>query len=331
MVANIEKAGILDTSIATENTGDLIIMESARQVLESLLDAQTFYFPTHEKLGATSYRIQQQLAYNVACGTNLLHAHMGLVKQWNVGLVDAFKLKPVVLLGVGWRSQASRKTDVYTRWLLRRLLDSRRYHSVRDSYSEARLREIGFDNVLNTGCPTCWSLTPDHCASIPQAPGESAVCLLTDYSRNEDRDAELLDLVCSRYANRFFWCQGSGDLNYIRSLGFDRYFRFIPPTLRAYHRLLSDPSLALDYVGNRLHGGIYALKHGRRATIIGVDHRANSMGKDINLPVIDRYRPFEEIKSMIMDERAIEISLPASNIEKWSNQFKEEVQPNGQS
>ena len=101
MVANMEKVGILDTSIATENTGDSIIMESAREVLESLLDAQTFYFPTHEKLGATSYRIQQQLAYNVACGTNLLHAHMGLVKQWNVGLIDAFKQKPVVLLGVG--------------------------------------------------------------------------------------------------------------------------------------------------------------------------------------------------------------------------------------
>lgn len=320
----MEKAGILDTSIATENTGDLIIMDSARDVLESLLDAQTFYFPTHEKLGRTSYRIQQQLSYNVACGTNLLHAHMGLIKQWNVGLIDAFRVKPVVLMGVGWRSQASRKTDFYTRWLLRRLLDSNRYHSVRDSYTEGRLREIGFDNVLNTGCPTCWSLTPDHCDRIPKTRGDAAVCVLTDYSRNQEKDAEFLELVCSNYSQRFFWCQGSGDREYIRSLGFDGYFQFIAPTLRAYRQLLGDSSLELDYIGNRLHGGIYALKHGRRATIIGVDHRANSMGKDIRLPVIDRYSPFEEIKSMVLDERATAISLPASNIQKWCSQFKEE-------
>lgn len=322
MTENILKTGILDTSIATENTGDLIIMESARQVLDSLLDSQSFYFPTHEKLSSTSYKIQKTLTYNIACGTNLLHSHMGLIKQWNVGIRDTFLLKPVVLFGVGWRSQASRKTDFYTRWLLKQLLDSKRLHSVRDSYTEGRLREIGFENVLNTGCPTCWSLTPEHCKKIPQKPGNSVVCVLTDYSQNIKKDTELLELVCSNYQNRFVWCQGSGDREYIRSLGFDDHFTFIAPTLNAYHRLLADTSLQLDYVGNRLHGGICALKHGRRATIIGVDHRANSMGKDLNLPVIDRYQSIEDISSMIIEERPTAVSLPKPNIDKWTAQFE---------
>lgn len=329
MTAHAVKAGILDTSIATENTGDMIIMDSARDLLDSILDAQTFYFPTHEKLSRTSHKIQEQLSYNIACGTNLLHAHMGLVKQWNVGIRDAFKLKPVVLLGVGWRSQASRKTDFYTRWLLGRLLDSEHLHSVRDSYTASRLREIGFDNVLNTGCPTCWSLSEEHCASIPETKGDSAVTLLTDYSPNAELDSQLLDLVCSEYKTRFFWCQGSNDHQYVKSLGFEKHFKFIPPTLTAYHKLLSDSSRRLDYIGNRLHGGIYALKHGRRSTIVGVDHRANTMGKDLHLPVIDRYRPFDEIQTMILEPRPTDVKLPIAEIEQWSNQFRSSATPNG--
>ena len=95
--------------------------------------------------------------------TNLLHSHMEIVKQWNIGFYAAWFLKPVVLLGVGWRGQARRRTTIYTKLLLRRLLSREHLHSVRDSYTETRLREIGIENVINTACPTMWSLMPEHC------------------------------------------------------------------------------------------------------------------------------------------------------------------------
>ena len=93
MVDAVYKAGLLNTSIATENTGDKIIMDSSYNELRSvLMDYQVIEFPTHEKLSAVSYKLQKLVKFNIACGTNLLHSHMGIVKQWNIGLLDSIKL-----------------------------------------------------------------------------------------------------------------------------------------------------------------------------------------------------------------------------------------------
>src|SRR5689334_16719950 len=91
--------GVLNTSIASENAGDLIIMEAAaREVAESLPLSFKIQFTTHEKLSRASLRLQKKVAFNIACGTNLLHSHMEIVKQWHVGLLASWRLKPVVLL-----------------------------------------------------------------------------------------------------------------------------------------------------------------------------------------------------------------------------------------
>lgn len=321
MLCPNSKIGILDTGIATENTGDLIIMEGAKRELENtLIDYQLIYFPTHEKLSSHSHKLQKLVSINVACGTNLLHSHMGIVKQWNIGIKSAFKIKPVVLLGVGWRSQKKRKTDVFTKWLLRKVLSTTYLHSVRDSYAMEQLNSIGITNVINTGCPTTWALSEDHCLHIPTKKGENAVVLLTDYSRDE-RDSMLLDFVCANYKKVFFWCQGTHDHQYIESLGFSDRIQTIPSSLYAYRQLLSDQSLSLDYVGTRLHGGIYALQHRRRSIIVGVDHRANIMGRDLNLPVVDRYKSNEILEGMILNEFPTRINLPLDNIKKWKAQF----------
>ena len=74
-------------------------------------------------------------------------------------------------------------------------------------------------------------------------------------------------------------------------------------------------------MGTRLHGGILALKHRRRSLIIGVDHRANEIGKDIDLPVIDRYADREAIERMILEPREVRIKLPVEKIRTWREQF----------
>ncbi len=315
--------GILNTSIATENIGDSIIMDSALHELGDIIDSsRIIHFPTHERLSSISYKIQSNLDFNIACGTNLLHSHMGIIKQWNIKLLDSFYLKPVVLLGVGWRSQAKRKTDLYTKWLLKKVLASNFLHSVRDSYTEHQLNAIGIHNVINTGCPTLWSLDETHCKKIPVSRGKDAVMVLTDYSRNHDLDSQLFTYVSSLYDNIYYWCQGTHDLDYLTQLGLKEKMILIPPNLKAYDSLLSDNSLSLDYIGTRLHGGIRALQKSRRAIIIGVDHRANVMGSDFNLPVINRYETLENIKHMITSDLMINISLPLDKISKWKKQFE---------
>ena len=319
---NVETVGILDTSVATENTGDHIIMESSlRELREVLLPRRVMRFPTHEKMSSTSYVLQKNIDINIACGTNLLHSHMGLIKQWNVGFYDALKLKPVVLLGVGWRSQQKRKTDIYTKWLLKRLLSESYNHSVRDSYAEKQLKNIGIKNVLNTGCPTIWCLNHEHCEKIPTRKGRNAVMVLTDYSKNVELDSELAEMVISNYEKVYYWCQGTKDYEYIKQLGIMNNVIMIPPSLLAYHEFLGDESISLDYVGTRLHGGICALQYKRRAVIIGVDHRANMKGQDFNLPVLDRYVDSRKISRMITENFETRVNLPVEKIQHWKAQF----------
>jgi polysaccharide pyruvyl transferase WcaK-like protein len=318
----VHRIGVLDTSIATLNTGDLIIMEAARGVLEALLiDRQLIYFPTHEQLSAYGRGLQKLVSLNVACGSNLLHSHMGLVRQWRVGLRDAFAFSPTVLMGVGWRSHKKRKTDAYTRWLLRRILSPGLLHSVRDSYAEQKLKELGFEHVLNTGCHTTWVLTESHCAAIPSGRGEEAIVVLTDYSRDEQRDSHLMDLCLKMYQRVHFWCQGTGDLAYLQELGYRDRVELVPPSLTAYRAILADAGRSLDYVGTRLHGGIYALRHKRRSVIVGVDHRANEMGRDLNLPVIDRYAQPRDLEQMVGADLKTEVRLPLAKIQQWQSQF----------
>ena len=328
--------GVLNTSIASENIGDFIIMEAAaREIARCLPLAYKVHLTTHEKLSRASLRLQKRVAFNFACGTNLLHSHMEIVKQWNIGMFAAWFLKPVVLLGVGWRGHASRKTTFYTKRFLRSLLSRDGLHSVRDSYAEARLREIGVGNVINTSCPTMWNLTPDHCADIPAEQGEDVVMTLTDYSPEPHKDRQLLDLLKRLYRHVYFWRQGAGDCDYLASFarpgevfhGRDcdwprgATVKVLPSSLQAYDELLADRSLSLDYVGTRLHGGIRALQHKRRAWIIGVDHRARDKAVDFQLPVMSRYTPPADLERGIRSRAACEIHIPLENIRRWREQF----------
>jgi polysaccharide pyruvyl transferase WcaK-like protein len=333
--------GVLNTSIASENAGDSIIMEAAaREIAQCLPLAYKIQLTTHEKLARASLRLQKEAAFNVACGSNLLHSHMEIIKQWNIGMFAAWSLKPVVLLGVGWRGHASRRTTLYTRLLLRKLLSREYLHSVRDSYSEGRLREIGVPNVINTACPTMWGLTPEHCAEVPAEQGEDVVMTLTDYSPEPQKDRQLLDLLKRVYRRIYFWRQGAGDYEYLSSfakpgevfhgaaceLAPPGAVRVLPSSLRAFDDLLADRSLSLDYVGTRLHGGIRALQHKRRTLIIGVDHRARDKAVDFNLPVKTRYTPAAELEHALRAPATCDMRVPLENIRRWREQFADRAE-----
>jgi polysaccharide pyruvyl transferase WcaK-like protein len=196
---------------------------------------------------------------------------------------------------------------------------------VRDSYTEGRLRELGFSNVINTACPTMWRLTPEHCADVPVEQGEDVVVTLTDYSPEAEKDRDLLALLKRIYRRVYFWRQGSGDCAYLSTIVKPGDVEILPSSLQAFDDLLGDRSLSLDYVGTRLHGGIRALQHKRRSLIIGVDHRARDKAVDFQLPVKTRYTPSADLERILRAPIACDIHIPQENIRRWREQFAQHV------
>ena len=280
----MDKITILDTSIASDNLGDEIIMEAINEaVFQMLPNAYVYRVASHEYMSWVSRRIIEKSRFCIVGGTNLLSSRMGIKALWKLAPWDLLKVRDVVLMGVGWRDYMG-VPDPYTRLILRRVLASDYVHSVRDSYTESKL---GFARrkVSNTACPTMWSLTEDHCAQIPTQKAHSAVTTLTWYNPDPVRDRILLSSLKRHYKTVYFWPQQSEDDAYFESLGISGV-KSISPSLRAYDGVLQDEDC--DFIGTRLHGGIRALQKRRRCLVIAIDNRATEISKDFELPVMPR-------------------------------------------
>jgi len=324
---DLKRFALLDTAVASTNLGDRIIMEAVRRELATLVGrAFPFDVATHEWMGAKSRSIVRRADLAVAGGTSLLSSHIGFRSTWKLSPRDSLAGLDVVLMGAGWRAYQG-APDPYSRWLLRRALSRKRTHSARDSYTEGKLRALGFENVLNTGCPTLWALSDEALARIPREKGEAVVTTLNAQFADPARDRDLLHRLLRRYETVQIWPQSDDDYGYARSLGVEG-LRFVEPTLEAYDALLrAAPSL--DYVGLRLHGGIRALQHVRRAVIIEVDNRAASMGCDFRLPTVAR-DDNDALDRLITEPFETRLQLPRSAIEDWKSRLAaalEEAKP----
>ena len=193
-------------------------------------------------------------------------------------------------------------------------------HSVRDEYTAEQLRKIGFTNVINTGCPTVWKLTPEYCINLPQDKAEEVVYTLTDYHRDVEKDKMTVSCLKDSYSKVYLWLQGYEDYEYARDLGILDQVEIIDPTLKAYDEVLSRDNV--EYIGTRLHGGIRALQQGRRTMIIAVDGRAMEKKKDIALPVINRNTlDAGQLWEIIEKPRKTEIMIHLNEIREWKKQF----------
>jgi polysaccharide pyruvyl transferase WcaK-like protein len=94
----------------------------------------------------------------------------------------------------------------------------------------------------------------------------------------------------------------------------------LEPTLKAYDNVLREAT-SIEFVGNRLHGGIRALQQQRRTLVLSIDERAREIGEDTGLPVVDR-SDITCIEQFIRSKSTTTILLPWSDIERWRNQFK---------
>ena len=309
---------ILDTAMGSDNCGDQIIMEACMLQLRDKLDVSAMqHVPTHQFPSDFERMLLSNSRMKILCGTNILSGHMGSYGLWKLG-PDVAPYRNTLLLGVGFDSTVL-DFDDYTKRLFQTILSKEGIHSVRDSFSEKMLRDMGIQNVLNTGCPTMWGLTPEHCAAIPTQKAKNVVCTLTDYCRDEENDRAMLDILLASYQTVYFWLQGRDDLEYIRSLGYENKVMLVQPDLQSFDAVLEQPDL--DYVGTRLHAGIRALNNGCRSLIVSIDNRAECIHADTGLPIIHRKDVSKKLKQRIMEEVHSKITIPKSNISQWMEQF----------
>ena len=313
---NLDEVMLFDTAKGTKNAGDCIIMENCELQLSEVLNLDNAqHISTHN---GNVENIDKDAKHKIVCGTNILSCKMKNYGLWKLPR-NLDKYSNIILMGVGFDSY-NKDSDFYTRYLLKYMLSKKGYHSVRDSFSEECLKNMGINNVLYTGCPTMWRLTPEHCDRIPQRKSNKVVCTLTDYNRSEEEDKKMLSILLDLYDEVYFWLQGSEDLNYVKSLGFDHSVRLIPSNLNDYDEILKMDDL--DYVGTRLHAGIRALSFGHRSIIISIDNRAECISKDTGLPVLKRTEVLDYLENKILNDFKTEITLPEKNVKLWLSQFK---------
>lgn len=312
---------IFDTSIATTNLGDQIILDSVKRELKEIFDEDTMFLnlPTHERVGRTAYKLMKRSDFTIVAGTNLLTSKYRIVrsKPWKANILDSLFFKNVILMGTGWANYEG-NISLLQKTFYKNALSKDNLHSVRDKFSEEKLKTAGFSNVTNTACPTMWRLTSEHCSDIPIKKAKNVVTTLTDYRKDVEKDKQMLEILLRNYENVYFWVQGSKDYEYIDEL--DLPVKIISPSLESYDKIL-DSEESLDYIGTRLHAGIRALQKKRRSLIIGIDNRAKEKEKDFNLNVLDRNN-LNRLESLIHSDIETNLTIDFEAIKEWKNQFQ---------
>ena len=318
---------LFDTSAGSLNMGDYIIVESIEKELGKIL-YQDFLakYPTHtpvshfyqnvKRSGAIKYF--ESAKYKFIAGTNILNYNMILPwNNWNVNIFNKRPYNNSILVGVGMNPN-SKRINLYTKLLYKSILSRKYIHSCRDERTTNFLKSIGF-KAINTGCATMWSLTDEHCRKIPKKKTNKVIFTLTDYCKDIEKDQELINILNENYDEIYFWIQGSNDVDYLRELKNIENIKIVSSNLRDYDNILGNGDI--DFIGTRLHAGIYAMQHGCRTIIISVDNRTRDIKENYNLPCVER-KNMEELRKMINSEFETKINIDTNNIKKWKEQFE---------
>lgn len=326
-----KKQLVLDSSNATENLGDFIIMDAVKKQLQSLFPDDFFvYSTTHDTPGAKAYELSQQSQYKFIGGTNLMSGRFtGRNRsQWRFGFKDARKINGLVTLGVGWQSDDSytsikqKPFVIAQKWLYNKALSHEYLHSVRDGFTQKKLATYGV-KAINTACVTMWDLTPAHLSKIPVGKASTVVTTITDYRDTPEHLAayrEMLVTLLEHYEKVKLWIQAPNDLALLKRLEIPNVdqIELINPNLSAYDTALDAD---VDYVGTRLHAGMRALQHQKRTLIVEVDNRAREIANDTNLPTL-AFSQMSQLGELVEQERTMDIHVPFEEIERWKAQFK---------
>ena len=206
---------LLDTSVGSLNQGDEIINISIKKNWSELFENNYImnmasHTPMYTLLQSIIYQkklsVFKDADYKFLCGTNALYTNMlRPLPTWNINLLDCGLAKKTICLGAGIGIN-SKKVNLYTRTLYNKVLSHEYTHSVRDEKTKKFLEELGF-KAINTGCPTLWGLTPEHCADIPKEKGKRVIFTLTYYEKSKKFDKKMIDILLKNYSEVYFWPQ----------------------------------------------------------------------------------------------------------------------------
>lgn len=320
---------IFDTSVGSLNIGDQIINESFNQNVRDIYgDGFVVRYSTHTPTSHfyqnnrfnRFYRYVKSCSAKFVVGTNILSNNMFEPwPNWNVNIFNCKPYKNSVLVGCGYAADTD-KVNTYTKFLYSKILSKDLIHSVRDERTKRILNKLGY-KAINTGCVTMWGLTDEHCKKIPVKKQKNVVFTLTDYRRDIDADQYLVDILNKMYEKVYYWIQGSGDLEYFRTLKNTEKIIKVNPNLDDFKLVLTKNEV--DYVGTRLHAGVYAMQNYVRSIIIIVDNRARDMKETYNLPAVERKDIKEKLQEMITTDYETKINIEKNKIIEWKNQFNE--------
>lgn len=326
---NIVRLFVFDPAAGTANLGDAIIKSAVIRELEEIFEKPLIYtVSVHKPMKAQDVDRMRECDHVFIGGSNLLGNTVfrpktcRLWRQWKISLRDAKAIKSGVLFGVGWR-QYEGKTGWYTRRLIKEALSYNFFHSVRDEYTLNKLKAIGIENVLNTGCPTIWPLAQFDSGEFPTEKADDVIVMLTDYKKNKKLDGKFLELMNRTYRRIYCWPQGTKDMAYVKS--FNLPITFLDRSLVALQQFLAQTEC--DYIGTRLHGGIFCLLAKKRSLIIAVDNRALELRGQTGLPVAAR-GDLSYIEKWIRRPYETNITVNKKAIRQWKNQFPKRTKHN---
>jgi len=308
---------VFDTSIASYNSGNQIIMDSVLKEIDNLFPQDSIIRIPTEDISTNARRYNSNSLMTFVGGTNILNTNIRQYRQWDLTLHNLLILKRCVLMGCGWFQYEERKITKYTKWAYNRILSQEYIHSVRDSYTKEKQESIGIKSI-NTGCPTLWRLDENLKEINNHTKTENCILTFTDYNQNPQRDLEIFNILKHKYSIIYFFPQGTGDTSYLEKLGIANNVKIINPRLYEFNRILS---CGTDYIGTRLHAGIRAMQLGQRSFIVGIDNRALEMARDFKLPVLTQ-DDISQLSDWITGNYNIRLNLPTTNIEEWRLQFK---------
>lgn len=314
-----------NTACGSSNMGDYIINESVDNELSEIFkDNFVVNYSTHSPV-ATWYQCSNKSGimkycnsakYKFIAGTNLLSNNM--IRPWPNWNVNIFNYKPYknsVLVGCGSNGKFT-KANLYTKILYKKILSKEYIHSTRDEKTKVFIESLGL-KAINTGCATLWKLTKDFCKQIPINRADNVIFTLTDYCKDEKKDQLLIDTLLKEYKNVSYWVQGSRDYDYLKSLNNTENISIVF-SLKEYDELLNAGNI--DFVGTRLHAGIYAMQHKVRSIIIAIDNRTRDMKETYNLVSIER-DDIGDLDKLINSSFETNIKIDEEKIKRWKSQF----------
>jgi Polysaccharide pyruvyl transferase len=320
------RIGLIDPALynnygkPSPNLGDHIISRAVHRELRGIFGNETeiITIPSHSYPTPRSVALLKDAQHVFVGGSNLLYFRWWRPASWKLGFVGLTSYRNLILIGCGWGGYGI-PAGYYGRWVASTILSSRYAHSVRDGYTRDMARYgLKLPQVMNTGCPTMWCLTPIFIRSLRRTPAKTCIFSLTDFDKNQKLDAQLVLELGRFYANNLlFWAQGEGDLKYVQSLGYTG--PVIERSLQSFLKVLTS-GVEYDYVGTRLHAGILCLEHAVRSLVVAIDNRAKEISADTGLPTLER----GDVNGLAMWLKGGgwgKISLPIDSIDAWRRQF----------